>query len=216
MYLLLTDNIAAPKPLEHNQMNIDHAEVYEYALKEFKKKRKFTPEFIQSVCARVMKHTGRQINTEYGFYDETRGDFRLVPVTAGGTDFPHHTEVKELTRKMCEKYNKSILQIKNSKDILDLAADVHYSLVSIHPFSDGNGRTARIMMNAVLFTFDMPRLILPAEKKELYYKALKETRKKSDIIVFRDYIYQNYINQLTTELEKQKNVARKKGMYLGF
>ena len=44
----------------------------------------------------------------------------------------------------------------------------------------------------------------------------KETRKKSDVIVFRDYIYQNYINQLTTELEKQKNIARKKGMYLGF
>src|SRR3989344_5437444 len=38
----------------------------------------------------------------------------------------------------------------NFDHIVKIAADAHYKLVSIHPFSDGNGRTARLLMNLLL------------------------------------------------------------------
>ena len=40
----------------------------------------------------------------------------------------------------------------NQKDRIDFAALVHFKLVDIHPFVDGNGRTARLIMNLILMT----------------------------------------------------------------
>ncbi len=215
VYSLLSDNVGAPKSMVDNLMNIDHAKAYELALNEFKNSPELTESFIRKVNSAVLKNTGKIVNTPLGSYDESKGEFRLTSVSVGPRYFPDHTKVRLLIAGLCKSFNKSLKTVKTDLDILNLASDLHFNFVSVHPFSDGNGRTARILMNAVLFAFDLPRLILLSENKRKYYEALEETRNRLDENIIREFIYIQYIEQLNREVEKYRK-AKKGNTFLAF
>jgi len=54
------------------------------------------------------------------------------------------------------------------------AAELHYNLVAIHPFSDGNGRTARLLMNEHLLRHGYPHTIIDVGERPAYLSALEE------------------------------------------
>lgn len=54
------------------------------------------------------------------------------------------------------------------------AAELHYNCVAIHPFSDGNGRTARLLMNYHLLRRGYPHTIIEVERRAEYLAALEE------------------------------------------
>jgi len=80
---------------------------------------------------------------------------------------------KEIPRLM-----KDFVQLLNSKkDPIETAAEVHFQLVHIHPFVDGNGRLARLLMNLVLLRNGYPiTVILMAERKK-YINCLELAHK---------------------------------------
>jgi Fic family protein len=57
---------------------------------------------------------------------------------------------------------------------VEAAARAHYRLVAIHPFDDGNGRVARLLMNLLLMRAGFLPVIIKNEKREDYYRALME------------------------------------------
>lgn len=76
-----------------------------------------------------------------------------------------------------------------------LAAEFHYRFIRIHPFDDGNGRTARIIMNFILMKFGYPPVIIKTEDKENYFSALQQAD-GGEIEPFINYIGQNLIRSL--------------------
>ena len=54
------------------------------------------------------------------------------------------------------------------------AAELHYNLVAVHPFGDGNGRTSRLVMNHHLLRHGFPHAIIPVERRAEYLVALEE------------------------------------------
>jgi Fic family protein len=54
------------------------------------------------------------------------------------------------------------------------AAELHYNLVAVHPFSDGNGRTARLLMNYHLLRHGYPHAIIDVGERAEYLSALEE------------------------------------------
>lgn len=54
------------------------------------------------------------------------------------------------------------------------AAELHYNLVAIHPFADGNGRTARLLMNYYLLRNGFPHAIIEIERRSEYLAALEQ------------------------------------------
>ncbi len=53
------------------------------------------------------------------------------------------------------------------------AAELHYNLVAVHPFADGNGRTARLLMNHHLLRHGLPHAVVPVGRRAEYLTALE-------------------------------------------
>lgn len=76
-----------------------------------------------------------------------------------------------------------------------LAAEFHYKFIRIHPFDDGNGRTARILMNFILMKFDFPPVIIKTEDKYNYFAVLQQAD-AGNLEAFVDYIAKNLVHSL--------------------
>ncbi|KAA0184150.1 Adenosine monophosphate-protein transferase FICD, partial [Fasciolopsis buskii] len=70
---------------------------------------------------------------------------------------------------------------------IELAALTHWKLVYIHPFYDGNGRTARLLMNLILMRAGLPPAIIKLEDRLAYYEHLK-TANDGDVRPFIRFI----------------------------
>lgn len=128
---------------------------------------------------------------------EIAGTFRVhqAEITYSSHIPPHHHDLPELLNEFF-----AWLQDNIDKLVLhpvELAALVHQLFVSIHPFSDGNGRISRLMQNYVLNKFNFPMLIIDYKDRRLYYNALERSNKKDDPYIFVQWFIRNYLKTFT-------------------
>jgi Fic family protein len=69
-----------------------------------------------------------------------------------------------------------------------VAADLHDEIARLHPFFDGNGRTARLLMNAHLLQRGYPPLIIEPDSRGAYLDALDTGQDMGDATAFREFI----------------------------
>lgn len=88
-----------------------------------------------------------------------------------------------------------------------LAAEFHYKFVCIHPFDDGNGRMARILMNFILMQHSFPPVIIKSENKKKYFIALQQAD-AGILEPFIEYIGRNLEHSLQLMIKgaKGKNI----------
>lgn len=197
------------KSIEEQSMNLDLKVAYEKAIEFAKHHKPFSIEMLIMLSALVMKNTGKEYKTALGDFSSARGELRLLNVTAGvgGRSYMNYSKVPAKLAEFCEQLNAS--RAKASEMSIDelyrLTFDAHYQLVTIHPWADGNGRMARLVMNMLQFEFGLiPTKILSKDKEE-YIKALVATREDEDLNIFRTFMTtmmeQNLLNEITTYLE---------------
>ena len=87
-------------------------------------------------------------------------------------NYPTPEQVPALMSDLMKYYQEEIT--KEDMNPVVLAAMMHYKLVCIHPFDDGNGRVARLLMNYVLLKYNYPPIIIKTEKKKEYLTALNK------------------------------------------
>lgn len=118
-----------------------------------------------------------------GINDESKGRYRNVRVRISGSNviLPNPIKVPELMYQLCNK-------LDNSGDSILKALEAHYKLVEIHPFIDGNGRTARLLMNLILLRSGfLPLIILPIERKR-YISHIHLRNSRGEIIHYHRYM----------------------------
>ena len=105
--------------------------------------------------------------------DEHAGCYRLIAVRISGSTvvLPNPIKVPDLMVEF-------VKWIKKAGKIhpIELAAEAHYRLVSIHPFVDGNGRTARLLMNLILLMTGYPPAIIAKRDRLAYITALEKAQ----------------------------------------
>lgn len=88
-------------------------------------------------------------------------------------DYASPEETPSLMTDLVDWYNKAEEEGKLSP--VELAALFHYRYIRIHPFEDGNGRIARLMVNFILTRHNYPMIVVRSRKKSEYLEALHHT-----------------------------------------
>ena len=122
----------------------------------------------------------------------------MVRVVGSPTIFPNSAKVPFLMVDFV-----SWLQTATDHPII-IAALAHYKLVTIHPFVDGNGRTARLLMNLLLLQCGYPLAIIKKEKRAEYIAAIEHARQKEDMAEFYKVIVEAVEYVLDAYLEAVK------------
>ena len=212
--LLLENDITAKgKPLTDHLMVKDHYSAFVFLKEISKQKQKLSIDLIKQVAGIVMKNTGGLVNAIGGTFDTSIGDLRKAQVYVDKKYFPDYSKVEDLLIKLIDNVNQRLDKVSGD-EIIKLAADIHYNLVNIHPFGDGNGRTSRLMMNYVQMYHQEPLIKIFTEDRAEYIDALNKTEEEEDISVFRDFICSQQIKFYKAELEKFKR--KDEGFHLIF
>ena len=105
------------------------------------------------------------------------GQYKTRPnsvITRYGDRFEYASpeETPSLMADLVDWYNKAEQEGKLTP--IELAALFHYRYIRIHPFEDGNGRIARLMVNFILTRHDYPMIVVRSRKKNEYLEALHQ------------------------------------------
>lgn len=121
------------------------------------------------------------------------GQIRKHQVTISGSRFmpPFPAELPPLLREFFGWYHKN----ESTLHPVELAALVHLKFVTIHPFSDGNGRISRLMMNFALNKNGFPMFNIPYEGRSSYYNALESSQIKKIESILLQWFMKRYIKE---------------------
>lgn len=106
------------------------------------------------------------------------GQYKSRPnsvITRYGDRFEYASpeETPALMSDLVNWYNEE--EKRGTLSPVELAALFHYRYIRIHPFEDGNGRIARLMVNFILFRHGYPMIVVRSRKKQEYLEALHKT-----------------------------------------
>jgi len=104
--------------------------------------------------------------------DVNAGAYRTGQVRITGAEFlpPPPQQVKPRMVELLDWLHKNPDELRP----IEFAALFHHRLVYIHPFFEGNGRVARLLMNCILLRHGYPFVIVLRNDRVRYYRTLKE------------------------------------------
>lgn len=108
-----------------------------------------------------------------GIDDANAGNYRSVAVRISGSNviLPNPVKVPDLMDEFCRWLKKP-----TTLHPVEFAAEAHYRLVTIHPFTDGNGRTARLLMNLILLFEGYPPALIRKRERLPYINSLAKAQ----------------------------------------
>ena len=208
--LLFDEGITAKgRSLQEQMMNLDLKVAYEHSMRLAHQHEEFSVEMLKSLSAIVMKNTGATYNTAQGSFDASKGDLRLVGVTAGigGRSYMNYQKVPAKLEEFCKQLNQRRSELSNLDDIIAkylFSFDAHYQLVTIHPWVDGNGRMSRLVMNHLQYEFGLVPVKIVKEDKAEYIQALIDSREQESLEPFREFMVEEHIRNISKEIEEYK------------
>lgn len=208
---------AKGKPLVYHLMNEDLKKAYELAKDESKLKISVTPVFLQKLNAALMRTTGSTYNVMGGSFDSSKGDFRLCGVTAGfgGFSYMNYLKVPVKVEEFCNVLQQRQNAVETLREQYELSFNAHLNLVTIHPWVDGNGRTARLLMNYIQFCHNLFPTKVFIEDREEYILSLRQSQEEENNRYFLDFMFGQLKKSLLLEIEKF-NASQKKGFSFMF
>jgi len=148
---------------------IEHLEVINH---------KHAIDFVEALSTKeepITEHTIRQIHALIlrTIDDEEAGRYRRGQVRIAGSEYlpPGPESVPALMQQLGAWLNSDEAAALHP---VERAALAHFQLVHVHPFVDGNGRSARLLMNLLLTRTGYPPAIIRTEDRERYYDALEK------------------------------------------
>lgn len=137
------------------------------------------------------------------------GLYRSYNVRITGVDFtpPDWTEVRNNMKWFMSDYDTK----KPTLNPIELAAFIHAEFVRIHPFQDGNGRTARLLLNFMLMKAGYQPVIIEAKDRPVYYESLNDYAVTGNLKSFYNLVMDKeklILEDLKSEIDKVKKINK--------
>jgi Fic family protein len=179
------------KSMREHLEAINHAHAIEFVKELVTKKSAINEKVLLQIHHLVLR----------GIDDDNAGKYRSVQVMIKGS--MHTPPQPFLVAKQMEDY--FILYQKNKHKLhpVVLAAEMHEKLVTIHPFIDGNGRTARLLMNFILLQhgYVIANIKGDVTSRMAYYDALEKVQVQQSNTAFIQFITKVEIVALTQYID---------------
>lgn len=164
------------KTLREHFEAINHRDAIGYVEAVVTNNEPFSLHMIRSLHALILRNVD----------DENAGAWRRFNVTIAGArhmppDAVHVPEQMEALVGLHESDGALLHPV-------ELAARTHADFVKVHPFMDGNGRAARLLMNLDLMRRGFPAIVFPVERRLAYYDSLDTAHVDGDYTAFLNLI----------------------------
>ena len=173
---------------EHLEVT-NHKEAIDFVEKIAEKKTIVTEEDILNLHRIILKEID----------SKNAGKYRNIQVRISGSNYLP-PEAVEVPVKMKELVRAIEVQELKGEHPIEIASHTHFNLVHIHPFVDGNGRTARLLMNLILIKFGYPPAVIQNKDRMEYYKFLEKAH-EGNIESFDEFISKSVERSLNIYLE---------------
>ena len=208
--LLFDEGLTAKgKNIIEQNMNLDLKAAYERSMELAEGHTPFSIGILKHLASLVMRRTGGEVNGLAGSFDSSRGDLRLVNVTAGagGKTYMNFQKVPHKLEDFCREVNERRKELLEDPDIYEqykLSFIAHLKLVTIHPWVDGNGRMSRLIMNHLQHEFGLVPSKVLKENKGDYIEALKKSQEEESEVSFLELMFEEHARNLQKEIENYK------------
>lgn len=188
---------SAGKPLKDYLEAKNHAEAIDLLYDFTNSKRKLSESLIKELHALLLK------DVEFTYAKGRDGQMVKKPLSPGKYKTrPNHVltisgkvhrytspiHVKDEMENLIKWFNK-----EKKMHVVEKAAVFHHRFVAIHPFDDGNGRLARLLMNLILIKADYPPCVIKNEHRKQYLECLEIADLKKDLNPFSLFVVSELI-----------------------
>jgi Fic family protein len=151
------------RPLKDHLEALDHYDAIRYVRELAREKTPLTEGDVRNLHRLIMQRSRPDIGGRYADLA------RYVRTDQGRHMFPSPAEIPSLMGDFAA-------WLGSAPPAPEAAFQAHSRLVDIHPFNDGNGRTARLVMNLILLRAGYPPIAVRPEDRTLYIRALQEAQ----------------------------------------
>jgi Fic family protein len=175
------------KPLKDHLEALDHYDAIRYVRELAKHRAPLTESDVRNLHRLVLQRSAPEIAGQYADLP------RYVRTETGRYTFPSPIEVPALMTDFAG-------WLKDAPDTPETAFEGHRRLVGIHPFNDGNGRTARLLMNLILIRGGYPPLAVRPDDRLEYIRSLQREQAGEGAEPLNHLLYQRLDATLTDYL----------------
>jgi Fic family protein len=164
------------KPIKDVLEMKGHDEVIAEILRVGKGEARLSEARIRSIHKGIMHEEDESKKPKIGLW-KTEQNY-VINYKGERFDFVSPAEVPERMHELLNKTNAAIDAIIDNREgaphPIDVALQFHLDYVLIHPFYDGNGRTARILTNLLLISFGYPPFWIRADERKIYNQYIAD------------------------------------------
>jgi Fic family protein len=165
------------KPLKDHLEALDHYDAIRYVRELAREKKPLIEIDVRNLHRMVMQRSRPDIAGRYADLA------RYVRTETGRYEFPSPAEIPALMGDFAQ-------WLATAADMPEAAFVAHRRLVDIHPFNDGNGRTARLLMNLILIRGGYPPVAVRPEDRPTYIRALQQSQAGQGSESFDNLLYE--------------------------
>jgi Fic family protein len=163
------------KPLRDHLEAVDHYDALQWMRRLAAEDKAIDEATVRELHRRIV----------YRSQPEIGGIYSTLPRRIAGSPvvFPNPAKIPQLM----EEYGAGLAKAGPEPAA---AFDAHFRLVAIHPFADGNGRTARLLMNLMLLRAGYPPVAVRPEDRKTYLDALEHASMREDLAPFQTFMHE--------------------------
>jgi Fic family protein len=187
--ILATESISDSLPEREQKEALNYARAFKHVQKLVSLRRKMDEDIIKDLHEMIMDGIVQG------------GHYRQVNVQLKNSMHqpPNYT-------KVYDRMEKFIYDLEHFRGTtVQKAAFAHASILKVHPFLDGNGRLARLLLNYVLMFDGYMPVSIPLTEKDVYRDALDKFKVEKDLSPFATYIYNQLLNAYETYISALEN-----------